>query len=168
VFGFGTGTALTSVKDGTGKTIAVVEYLRGSSDTDARGAFWMNQPGMQMIQARLGPNSDESDLLSMDTANLVFGNAPSSNLPCTSAATAGNVSRVYPSGNFSSSVTGLQIGLAGYAGARSRHAGGVYALFCDGHVQFIADTIESNPAAPYGTWQRLAWIDDGKAIQGEY
>lgn len=168
VFGFGTGTALTSVKDGTGKTIAVVEYLRGDSDTDARGAFWMNQPGMQMIQARLAPNSDENDLLSMDTANLVFGNAPSSNLPCTSAATVGSVSRVYPSGNFSSSVTGLQAGLAGYAGTRSRHAGGVYALFCDGHVQFIADTIESNPVAPYGTWQRLAWIDDGKAIQGEY
>lgn len=168
VFGFGTGTTLTSIKDGTAKTIAVVEYLRGDSDADARGAFWMNQPGMQMIQARLGPNSNDQDMLSMDTANLMFANAPSSNLPCASAATLGNVSRTYPGTSFNSAVSGPQVGLAGYAGARSRHAGGVYALFCDGHVQFIADTVESNPAAPYGVWQRLAWIDDGRAIQGEY
>ena len=168
IFGFGTGTTLTSVKDGTSKTVAVVEYLRGSRDDDARGAFWMNQPGMQMVQARLAPNSDDADLLAMDTASLVFENAPSSNLPCAPAAAAANVTRTYPSTSFSSAVSGEQVGLAGYAGARSRHTGGVYALFCDGHVQFIADTIDSNPVSPYGTWQRLCWIDDGRAIQGDY
>ncbi|NQW47004.1 MAG: DUF1559 domain-containing protein, partial [Planctomycetes bacterium] len=46
--------------------------------------------------------------------------------------------------------------------SRSRHRGGVYALFCDGHVQLVSDSIESNTASPYGTWQRLAWIDDGQ------
>ena len=42
----------------------------------------------------------------------------------------------------------------------------------DGHVAFIADTIDSQVTAPYGTWQRLAWIDDGlpveAAIGGSY
>ena len=39
------------------------------------------------------------------------------------------------------------------------------AVFCDGHVAFIADTIESKTTAPYyGVWQRLAWIDDGQPV----
>jgi hypothetical protein len=33
-------------------------------------------------------------------------------------------------------------------------------VFCDGHVSFIDDTIESKTTDPYGIWQRLAWIDD--------
>jgi len=35
----------------------------------------------------------------------------------------------------------------------------------DGHVQLVSDSIESNTASPYGTWQRLAWIDDGQQIK---
>jgi len=41
----------------------------------------------------------------------------------------------------------------------------VSVVFCDGHVQFIADTIESSIVPPYGTWQRLAWIDDGQQVE---
>jgi prepilin-type processing-associated H-X9-DG protein len=33
--------------------------------------------------------------------------------------------------------------------AHSRHPGGVHALFCDGHVQFVADTIAPD------TWRSL-------------
>ena len=54
--------------------------------------------------------------------------------------------------------------LDGFATSRSRHAGGVNVLFCDGRVQFIDDSIESRTTpGDYGTWQRLAWIDDGQA-----
>lgn len=162
VFGFGAGTSLSSVKDGKGKTLAVVEYLQGSGRDDGRGAFWMNQPGMQMLQARLGPNSNDPDNLAMTGAGMVFAHQPTTNLPAVDSA-----DTVTWNGG-SAGVSGRSRGLTGYAGARSRHVGGVYALFCDGHVQFIADTIESNPVAPYGTWQRLAWIDDGKGIQGDY
>jgi prepilin-type processing-associated H-X9-DG protein len=52
----------------------------------------------------------------------------------------------------------------GLATARSRHRGGVNVLFCDGRVQFIEDSIDSSTASPYGTWQRLAWIDDGLSV----
>jgi len=162
VFGFGVGTSLSSVKDGTGKTVAVVEYLRGLTADDGRGAFWMNQPGMQMLQARQGPNSSEPDMLNSTGASLTFPNLPNNNLPCVEAA-----NTVTWNGG-SASVSGRPRGLSGYAGARSGHTGGVFALFCDGHVQFIDNSVDSNPASPYGTWQRLCWIDDGKAIQGDY
>jgi prepilin-type processing-associated H-X9-DG protein len=52
------------------------------------------------------------------------------------------------------------------AAARSRHRGGVNVVFCDGHVSFIDDTIESKTTPPnYGPWQRLAWIDDGLPVE---
>jgi hypothetical protein len=40
----------------------------------------------------------------------------------------------------------------------------VNVLFCDGRVQFIDDAIDSRTTSPYGTWQRLAWIDDGLSV----
>ncbi|MEX0689176.1 MAG: DUF1559 domain-containing protein [Pirellulales bacterium] len=49
VFGYGAGTTPQAVKDGTSNTIAVCEYLKGTSDTDGRGAFWYNDAGMQML-----------------------------------------------------------------------------------------------------------------------
>ena len=53
------------------------------------------------------------------------------------------------------------MGIDGAAASRSRHRGGVFALFCDGRVQFMTDDVESQATAPYGTWQKLTWIDDG-------
>jgi prepilin-type processing-associated H-X9-DG protein len=51
------------------------------------------------------------------------------------------------------------------ARARSRHPGGVFVAFCDGSVHFISDGINShgpnNLTDTFGTWQRLAWINDG-------
>jgi hypothetical protein len=43
---------------------------------------------------------------------------------------------------------------------------------CDGRVQFISENIESrigniNDAATWGTYQRLARIDDGQVV-GDY
>jgi hypothetical protein len=40
-------------------------------------------------------------------------------------------------------------------------------LFVDGHVSFINDSIDGSIQAPYGTWQRLVWIDDGNEV-GEW
>lgn len=42
--------------------------------------------------------------------------------------------------------------------ARSRHPGGVHALFCDGHVQFVSNTIE------LATWQALGSRDGAEVI----
>jgi prepilin-type processing-associated H-X9-DG protein len=45
-----------------------------------------------------------------------------------------------------------------HAAARSRHPGGVNAVFADGHVIFTSDTID------LVIWQWLASIDDGYVI----
>ncbi len=45
--------------------------------------------------------------------------------------------------------------------ARSRHTGGVHALFCDGHVQFVNDNINAS------TWQALGSRGLGEVV-GEF
>ncbi len=164
VFGYGTGTRMQAIKDGTSVTIAVAEYLRGVSDKDGRGAIWYNDAGMQMLHAAQGPNSNRPDILnrlrvvsggnpSLAELQDDWGCHPSSkgtpnnrgdlNLPCVGGLTQNE-----------------DLGVGDSATSRSRHRGGVNAVFCDGHVAFIVDTIESN-----GVWQRLAWIDDGQPVE---
>ena len=167
VFGYGTGTRMQSIRDGAANTIAVAEYLRGVSDKDGRGAFWYNDAGMQMLHASQAPNAVGPDILnrrrlakgSPSEAELQedWGCHPSTrgtpnnrrdlNLPC-----AGGL------------VQSEDFGSDDAATSRSRHRGGVNAVFCDGHVAFIADTIDSQVTTPYGVWQRLAWIDDGLTV----
>jgi prepilin-type processing-associated H-X9-DG protein len=45
--------------------------------------------------------------------------------------------------------------------ARSRHPGGVHALFCDGHVQFVSETIDR------GIWMALG-SRNGQEVVGEF
>ena len=45
--------------------------------------------------------------------------------------------------------------------ARSRHPGGVNALFCDGHVQFVKNSV--NPAS----WQALGSRDGGEVVSAD-
>ena len=117
---------------------------------------------MQFLLATTGPNATTSDKLYGNRAptspdvdwgcasTSSINNVPANNLPC-------------DKGAFSLPFT--PAGNADYAGARSRHAGGVFSLFCDGHVQFIADTIDSSTVSgTFGTWQKLAWIDDGQRL----
>jgi prepilin-type processing-associated H-X9-DG protein len=61
--------------------------------------------------------------------------------------------------------SGEETGIDDVAAARSRHRGGVNVVFCDGHVAFIDDTIQSQTTPPYGTWQRLVWIDDRLPVE---
>jgi len=147
VFGYGVGTRLAKIRDGVGQSIAVAEYLRGVSADDARGVFWTNQAGCQFLEATTGPNSSAPDnLVSWDPGYCPPGsphNRPELNLPC---------------------APGPGMGRNDYAAARSRHVGGVLALFCDGHVQFVTDDVHSTTLPPYGTWQQLVWMDDGGTV----
>jgi prepilin-type processing-associated H-X9-DG protein len=45
--------------------------------------------------------------------------------------------------------------------ARSRHEGGVHALFCDGHVRFVSESIDRQ------TWQALG-SRNGAETLGEF
>jgi prepilin-type N-terminal cleavage/methylation domain-containing protein/prepilin-type processing-associated H-X9-DG protein len=162
VFGFSQGTPTQAIRDGLANTIAVAEYLRGASDRDARGAFWHNDAGTQMLHATTTPNAATADRIHPRRltapplqndwgcyATSSPNNRPTLNLPCQPGLI----------------ISGDRRGIDGFATSRSRHQGGVNVLFCDGRVQFIDDSIDSNAAGPnYGTWQKLAWIDDGQQV----
>lgn len=162
VFGFAQGTTTQAIKDGLANTMAVAEYLRGVSDRDGRGAFWVNDAGMQMLHATRSPNASTPDTLHQGRVGTIGqrpldwgcfdaaspNNRRDLNLPCTRGTQEDD-----------------KVGLDGVATSRSRHRGGVNVLFCDGRVQFIDDAIDSSTTpGNYGTWQRLAWIDDGQPV----
>ncbi len=65
----------------------------------------------------------------------------------------------YP--NCSAHCNGCALDGAHMLGARSRHAGGVQVLLCDGAVRFVSDNVD------YLTWQRLGNRQDGNTL-GEF
>jgi prepilin-type N-terminal cleavage/methylation domain-containing protein/prepilin-type processing-associated H-X9-DG protein len=147
VFRYGVGTPIADITDGTSNTIVMAEYLKGVNDFDARGLFYTHRAGSQTLFVALGPNSPTKDnLTAYCCPSGGSPDEPSLNLPCVGGGDNANV-----------------------ASPRSRHPGGVHAVFCDGSVHFINDSINSRqPYAPYnfaavppGTWQRLGWIADG-------
>lgn len=170
VFGFNQGTTPQTIKDGLANTIAVAEYLRGVSEFDGRGAFWYNDAGMQMLHAAQPPNSPESDRLHQ--ARIPSSSAFANDWGCFAQTSRAGSNTNSPNNRPELNLPcrgGQQLndrlGADGSATARSRHRGGVNVLFCDGRVQFITDTISSSVVRPYGTWQRLAWIDDGQSVE---
>jgi prepilin-type N-terminal cleavage/methylation domain-containing protein/prepilin-type processing-associated H-X9-DG protein len=141
VFRYGVGTRVADITDGTSNTMALAEYLKGVGVLDVRGLFLTHRAGCQTMFVKLGPNSTANDW-SLFCPGINMANDPSLNLPCQNGN--GSNDSVSP---------------------RSRHPGGVHAVFCDGSVHFISDSVDSHPPAsttdPPGTWQRLGWIADG-------
>ena len=153
LFNMGQGTRIAEVIDGTSNSLAVVEYLSGIDNNDVRGTVITNRAGGQFVFASQTPNSTVPDIL-LDYPGFCPNdgggpggtsshNQPSKNLPC-----------VFDNGN--------NFGGNNTATARSRHTAGVNAVFCDGHVQFVTNTIALN------TWQALAWIQDGQVVPGNF
>jgi prepilin-type N-terminal cleavage/methylation domain-containing protein/prepilin-type processing-associated H-X9-DG protein len=143
VFRYSKGTSIADITDGTSNTMAVAEYLKGIVLNDARAQPYTHRAGCQTLFVTLGPNSTAPDNLSIYFCpNSGTPNDPSNNLPCVGGDNNAN-----------------------YASPRSRHPGGVHAVFCDGSVHFIGDNVDShipiNTADLPGTWQRLGWMADG-------
>ena len=151
VFGFGQGTTPQAIKDGLANTMAVAEHLRGVSNKDGRGAFWVNDASMQMLHATTAPNSSRPDVRHQSygsssndvndwgcfastsrgvSTTASVNNRPLLNLPCQ-----GGIQ------------TNDRAGIDGFATSRSRHAGRVNVLFCDGHVQFIPRLLPRSPGS---------------------
>jgi prepilin-type N-terminal cleavage/methylation domain-containing protein len=151
VFRYGRGTPISDITDGTSNTMAVAEYLKGIGSKDyAHGQFYTRRAGCQTLFVTLGPNSTSRDNLCSDWCP--NGGSPDDlrmNLPCI--------------GNANWDVN--------FASPRSRHPGGVLAVFCDSSVHFISDSVNSHVPTtatdPPGTWQRLGWMADG-LTPGDY
>jgi prepilin-type N-terminal cleavage/methylation domain-containing protein/prepilin-type processing-associated H-X9-DG protein len=112
--------ALAAITDGTSNTMMASELIQGldnGSKLDLRGfTMWAYSAG---FTTNLPPNSRTAELVASGYCQYPFGNNP----PCTNApyGAAGNMST--------------------YLAARSRHSGGVNAVFLDGRVQFVKDSI---------------------------
>ena len=141
VFRYDKGTPIAEIKDGTSNTMAAAEYLKGTDTQDVRGTIWTIRAGCQCLFVTLGPNSTAPDVaINADEFCPPSGthNQPEANLPCTQG----------PDDST-------------YASPRSRHPGGVSAVFCDGSVRFIQDGIDIT------TWHNLGWINDGQAVTAD-
>lgn len=144
-FGHDGNTTLASIADGTSNTVFASEVLQGST-YDIRGAMWSCVAGGSSFMSRLTPNSVKDTLgLSPDgdyahgSAGLFCFSEPVQQLPCN------------PSGGDNDA----------YAGARSRHAGGVNSLLGDGSVRFIKGSINSQ------VWIGLNSINAGEIISAD-
>lgn len=117
-------------RDGLSKTMVISEVV-GGTEIDLRGVIWFPAPGASIFMTRLAPNG-VIDLLgfSGDGDGLPFRMCRSSaTQPC-----------------FGARIPGLS-----YAGARSRHDGGVNVLFGDGSVSFVSNAIDSSIWRSYGS-----------------
>ena len=132
-FFFNYGARLGDIRDGSSNTLALLEMLQAPSElgepADRRGRIWLPHPGSYTIMTRFGPNSSEPD-------NSSCVDRPEMNLPC---------DRKGGQNTF-------------YLVSRSRHAGGVNGLLCDGSVHFFSDAIE------LATWKALSSIAGGELV----
>ena len=121
-------TRIADVKDGTSTTVAVAEWNQGGPGTRAVGTYPHYAIGM--INA-----SDDSG-----RCNASFG-MPLNFKPITN----NNTSPGVPG------TTAAQTAQQNRASFSSFHTGGVHAVFCDGSVKFINETVDQQVQRALGT-----------------
>ena len=132
-----------TVRDGLSTTVFVAEVLQGDTN-DVRGVVWSSVPGGGSFMTRFTPNKFQ-DYLRLTSGGdylnqtIFCVSEPVAQLPCT--------------GNAGDH--------AAFAGARSRHPGGINALFGDGSVKFLKDSI--NPVM----WLGVNTIKGGEIISAD-
>jgi prepilin-type N-terminal cleavage/methylation domain-containing protein/prepilin-type processing-associated H-X9-DG protein len=145
------GISFAAVTDGLSQSVFMAEILQGDN-ADVRGLIWSSLAGAGSFETRFTPN------------NFVdFYQLP---VPTLSPAGIANAD-ILPSGFcVSNPVQGLRCDTVGtfafaFAGARSRHPGGVNVLMGDGSVRFIKNTINAQ------TWIALGSISGGEVISSD-
>jgi prepilin-type N-terminal cleavage/methylation domain-containing protein/prepilin-type processing-associated H-X9-DG protein len=142
-FGHDGRLTLASVVDGLSTTAFVAEIAQGS-ENDIRGTVWTTTPGGGSYMTRFTPNGFFDIYGSNVTGDSLIVpwfcvNEPGWRLPCISLFDTVN----------------------GFAGARSRHPGGINVLRGDGSVRFIKDT--TNPM----NWVAINTIAGGELTGGD-
>ncbi len=144
-FGHDGNIRIASVTDGTSNTVFAAEVLQGA-ENDIRGVMWSSVSGGSSFETRFTPNSLK------DFFNLVNGNDAAPNVPglfCVSEPVRG-----LPCISVNSDSNA-------FAGARSRHPGGVNCVFGDGSVKFVKNSIN------HPTWIALNTINAGEVVSAD-
>ena len=147
-FPLSTTVSFASVTDGLSNTVFMAEILQGAN-ADVRGLVWQSLAGAGSFMTRFTPNSFKDFYQATVPTMVPAGIANADVLP-------GGFCVPEP-------VIGLpcnQLGTFAYsfAGARSRHSGGVNVLMGDGSVKFIKNSING------ATWIALGSIQSGEVI----
>ena len=126
-------TRLTDIKDGTSNTLLMSEVIMAAVDTDydIRGDMMNDDRPCTQFMTINTPNSGT------DISPYCSATGYPNNPPCTTTGS-----------TYSQKA------------ARSRHAGGVNALFADGHGQFITNSIA------LATWQAMGTMNGGELTPG--
>jgi len=152
-FPLATTVSFASVLDGLSNTVFLSEVLQGSN-TDIRGVVWLSLPGAGSFETRFTPNGFYDYYQQVNPS-------PRGPWPASGIANADVIDNnfCFPEANFPC----LSVSPFAYsfAGARSRHPGGVNALFGDGSVRFIKNTING------ATWIALGSISGGEVISAD-
>jgi len=171
--GNGTGPSLVtvaSVTDGLSNTVFISEILQSASD-DIRGTLWVDNPGAGSFMTRFTPNGylDYAAVTAPWSTSVAKANFQGDNMdnlpsfvgsaPGTSPAQPGTFCDSQPAQGLACFSQGHDGGC--FAGARSRHAGGVNCLFGDGSVRFIKNSINAM------TWVQLGSIRAGEVISAD-
>jgi prepilin-type N-terminal cleavage/methylation domain-containing protein len=135
--------SFAAFRDGTEQTIILSEVVSGAQ-TDVRGAFVVSLPGASFYMSRFTPNGTR-DFFDLTAAS---GAGSGDQLPfpaaCESSAGAPCAFEARES--------------IGFAGARSRHSGGVMTLAGSGAVRFVSDSIDQN------VWTAIHSIAAGETV----
>jgi prepilin-type N-terminal cleavage/methylation domain-containing protein/prepilin-type processing-associated H-X9-DG protein len=133
---------LSRFTDGTSNSVVMAEVVQGDT-YDIRGAIWQSVPGGSHYESRLAPNKSidfyGSGIVGDRLNQVVFCVNQPPVLPCTGGA-----------GD-----------RASYAGARSRHPGGINSLLGDGSVRFFKDSVNQ------AIWVQLNSINGGEVISAD-
>jgi prepilin-type N-terminal cleavage/methylation domain-containing protein/prepilin-type processing-associated H-X9-DG protein len=142
-FGHAPDITFAAVSDGLSQTVFLAEVLQGDPG-DVRGLIWSSLPGASNYVSGLPPNGTKHLWLGDGGDTLPSSlcvNDPGRKLPCVGDP--------------------ANAAFRDYAGARSRHPGGVNALLGDGSARFIKDTI--NPVV----WVALHSIAGAEVIAAD-
>ena len=140
------GATLTTIPDGSSNTFLVHEVRIGLNSSDRRGVWAMGMPGASLVCA--GRDYDPTPNNRLEQSDEIEG--------CPNFWFAG----IGTKNGMGCRTDGVRYGMAGQA--RSRHTGGVNAAFCDGHVQFINNSISQM------TWVLLQSTNDGQVAGDDY
>ncbi len=147
VMGPGASVPMRRITDGLANTVAVWEIRSGVTALDFRGTWADSRPAASILYFHLnGPNNCEAPDDNQSECGTILNSIAPFNGPLAQKVLAQECMRVQSSS--SGSVNGQ---------AKSRHVGGVNALFCDGSVRFVSDFIERGTVGGwYSDFQNLA------------